>query len=120
MTGISREARAEREARVKCLTEQGWPATEIAAVLKISTRTVVRYRRVTGCSQPVGRHLTDDEIATAGEMLDDGCSYTEVARTLGVSAWAIATKYPGRSWTPSQVSAHGCLHRKFRCLPRSL
>lgn len=111
--GISPELRAEREARVKCLTEQGWPATEIAAVLKISTRTVVRYRRVTGCSQPVGRHLTDDEIATAGEMLDDGCPVQEVAKTLGVSAWAIAARYPGRAWTRSQISAFGCLHRRF-------
>lgn len=112
--GISPETIAKRRDRVKSLTDQGMTAPEIAALLKVSTRTVVRYRRATGCSQPVGRHLTDDEIATAGEMLDDGCPVQEVAETLGVSAWAITARYPGRAWTRSQISAFGGLHSRLR------
>ncbi len=112
--GISPEVKAERLARVKNLTDQGLSAQEIAALLKISTRTVVRYRNATGCSQPVGRRMTADEIATAGELLDEGCPVQEVAKTLGVSAWAIAARYPGRAWTRAQISAFGCLHRRLR------
>jgi len=112
--GISPETMAKRRARVKSLTDQGMTASEIAALLKVSTRTVVRYRQMTGCSHPVGRHMTADEVVKAGELLDDGCSYEEVARTLGVSSWAVAARYPGRAWTRSQVSALGNLHRRFR------
>jgi hypothetical protein len=114
MAGVAREVRAERLALVKCLTAQGWSAFAIADRLAVSERSVVRYRREAGCGQPVARHLTAADVATAGEMLDDGCSYEEVARTLGVSAWSIAVRYPGRSWTPSQVSAFGNLHKRFR------
>lgn len=114
MPGVPSDVRSERLARVKVLTAEGWAASDIAAELKVSRRTVVRYRRATGCARPAPRRLTTDEITVASELLDDGCSYEEVARTLGVSSSSIVARFPGRSWTPSQISAHGCLHRRFR------
>lgn len=113
MGGIPSDIKADRRARVKSLTAQGLTASEIADQLKVSERTVVRYRRATGCSQPVPRHLTADVVARAGEMLDDGCPYEEVARTLRVSPRSVAAWYPGRAWAPSQVSAFGNLHKRF-------
>lgn len=111
---LAEERKAERLARVKDLTAQGYTAPEIAARLKVSTRTVVRYRHAAGCAQPPPRHLTADIIAAAGKLLDDGCPYEEAARTLGVSSWAIAARYPGRAWTRSQVAAFGGLNRWLR------
>lgn len=114
MAEIDDAIKAEQLAMVKYLTLQGWSASRIAARLHICTRTVVRYRRATGCSQPSPHRMTADEIAAAGKLLDDGCSYEEVARTLGVSWSSIVARFPGRSWTPSQVGAFANLHRRFR------
>ena len=44
--------------------------------------------------------------ARVEEMLDDGCSATEISRTLGMTPTAVLARYPGRGWTPQQSNAH--------------
>lgn len=82
------------------LTRDGHTAAAIAAALRISTRTVHRSRRRAGIARPAAVPLSAAELARAAELLDDGCSYGEVARSLGRSSRrAIAKHFPGRGWT---------------------
>ncbi len=108
MTSTDRELVEARKARVAALTWEGKSAREIAAILGISDRTVVRLRRSSGCSggpAEAREPLPADYVAKAEAMLEDGCSYKEVARTLGCSHVWVARRFPGRGWTRSQGAA---------------
>lgn len=43
--------------------------------------------------------LTRAQYATAQRLLDDGCSYRETARTLGVGRASVMKALPGYGWT---------------------
>lgn len=58
--------------------------------------------------------LTDEEKRRAAELLDDGVSYREVARTIGRSASVICRRFPGRGWTVEQVAERASLDRRFQ------
>lgn len=96
---ITREAIEQRRDQIEQHTHAGLTAAQIADILGISERTVVRARRARGCQQgPPPRPMTAEEINQAREMLDDGCSYAEVARSLGRSSGVIRRLFPGRGW----------------------
>ena len=90
--------------RVRTLTAEGKSAREIAALAHTTQRTVVKYRERLGISQPhYGDHkMTDEDKAKAEQMFDDGCSATEIARTLGFAPCTIIKHFPGRQWTAKQ------------------
>lgn len=112
-----RAAIAERQDRVAAMTRCGISASDIAACLRITKRTVTRDRRAAGCNvSGPGIPLTEAEIARAAELLADGCSYHEVARTLGRGPKAIKHRFPGLSWTPHQISAHAATIRNLNRL----
>ena len=113
MGGVPAEVDAERQEQVKYWTAVGLPASVIAERLGVTIRTVVRYRKKTGCSRPRRPRMTADDIAAASRMLDDGCSYHEVGLTLGFAGPAIARHFPGRAWTRQQISEFGNLHRRL-------
>lgn len=93
----------ERRDRVAVMTRQGRSAPEIAAILGVTERTVIRDRVATGCARPVTwRTLTAEDLQLAQQLLDDGCSVVEVARTVGCSADTIHKHFPGRGWTLAQ------------------
>lgn len=48
---------------------------------------------------------TPDLQARAEALLDDGCSYRETARTLGVDHTTVRDHLPGRGWTRQQVGS---------------
>lgn len=96
----------ERKHRVAVLTRQGMTAREISEICGITTRTVVRDRHDVGIAQPVARRLTADEVKIAEDMLEDGASYSEIARTLGVHLTCISKRWPGRGWTYAQTNDH--------------
>lgn len=75
----------------------------IADALKVSPRTVQRHRRSAGIAKPF-RRVPEADFAVAQQMLDDGASYEEAARTVGCSAHAIAGRFPGRGWTQLEVA----------------
>lgn len=89
------EYRREMIAR---LTREGRSATEIAARLRISVRTVYRYRQITGASRNRCSPMSEDELAIARMLLEDGASYGEVGRTLGRRGFTISRRFPGRGW----------------------
>lgn len=99
----SREVIAARRARVVTLTRQGASISEIAVTLGITSRSVCRIRSELGAN--VGRPqapLTETELRTAATLLDEGCPYSEVARTIGRAPRSIRRYFPGRGWSPSE------------------
>lgn len=91
---------------IKRLTLAGVGAREIAARIGCTTRTVSRYRHTLGISQPPPPPLTDDEIAAIHRLADDGCSVTEIARTIGRGSNAVRRIRPDAVWTPTQIGQY--------------
>ena len=60
-----------------------------------------------------GYFATEEEKLRAKQMLVDGCSYEEVARTLGRYGSTIAAWHPGYQFTPAQIGAASAMARKM-------
>ena len=52
------------------------------------------------------------DLAFAKALLDDGASYTEAARTIGIHRTTLAQKIPGYGWTHREGGAYGYMVRK--------
>ena len=107
---------AWRRDRVMELTRDGRSARDIAEILGITERSVLRHRRAAGLSREPGTPMTADELRRAEALLNDGCSLQEVARTLGRSARTIKRRFPGRAWTRAQIDEHLSMIRRFKAL----
>ena len=105
---------AYRRERAATLTREGRSATEIADILGVSPRTVARYRRMTGTQlgEPSPR-LTDNQIELIRQLLEDGCSRAETARTVGVSPHAVRRHFPDKHWTREQTYEHLSAIKRF-------
>lgn len=57
--------------------------------------------------------LTPDQRDLALMFLDDGCSYEEVARTLGVPYTRVRREFPGRSWGLKESASFTAQTRKL-------
>jgi transposase-like protein len=64
--------------------------------------------------RPPRPKLTDEEKQLAEQLLSDGASMREVARTIGRSASVICRRFPGRGWTLEQVAERASLDRRFK------
>ena len=104
---------AERRDRVAELTRQGLTAGTIAEILGITKRSVQRHRSERGVTQPPAVHMTDRELLRAKEMLEDGASCREVARTLGRTHCTILNRFPEYKWTRSQAVQQSVLGRQM-------
>lgn len=78
-------------------TMQGWSLAQIATELGVAERSVSRMRKDLKINDPRPTPLTADERARIEAMLDDGCAYAEIARTLGRGQSTIMCNYPKRS-----------------------
>lgn len=94
-------------ARVAMMTTAGWSAQRIADTLNCHARTVTRIRVRLGIARPHSRWLTPDEVAWAERLLDDGCSISEVERTMGRAAGSLHRRFQGRGWTHQELSEFG-------------
>lgn len=105
-----------RDERIEALAQAGYNTRQIAAVERTTIRTVQRSRARLGIAAPKAENaLSAAELRRAADLLDDGASYREVARTLGRSDMTIAHHFPGRSqWPPSSSSGPGAQYRKLR------
>jgi len=108
------ETVAMRRERVIKLTQLGHTAGEISLQLGITKRQVVRIRAKAGIAQPKAPLLTADELRLAEELLDSGCSYCEVERTIGRSVHAIARAFPGRGWPKGEGARLAAFRRWMR------
>lgn len=91
---------------------------EIADILKISERTVHRYRRRAGFPTQPSEPWTAEDQRRADMLFDDGCSLNEVARTLGRTDTVIKRHCPGRKWTREQEKEW--MSKPYRTLRRQL
>jgi DNA-binding CsgD family transcriptional regulator len=103
---------------IVALTQSGRNAREIAERLRISERTVQRVRAASGCAELSAPRLTGSEILTAMEMLEDGASYGEVARTLGRAEQTISRNIPGYFFSKEQKAVAAALGRAMARLER--
>jgi DNA-binding CsgD family transcriptional regulator len=103
MSRGDREMVMWRRAEVVRLTGAGWSAHQIGQLLGITDRSVLRHRVAAGVAQPPVPPVTVEELARADALLADGCSYAEVARTLGRSTSPFRRSFPGRGWTTEQA-----------------
>lgn len=104
---------AARRERVVELTRQGYSAPAIAQFLGITKRSVVRIRSDMGIArEPSGPPLTNAEKDRAALLLGDGCSYTDVGRTLGRHPRSIARHFPGMGWDREQCVQLAVLSRR--------
>jgi transposase len=76
------------------MTRQGYSITEIALAVGVSDRTVSRYRLQLGLTKPPHVPWTEEEHAFAERLLQDGCPYREVARTLGRDYKTVMRHHP--------------------------
>src|SRR6185436_20800013 len=105
---------AWRRERVIELTRFGHPAQAIEAQLGITKRQVSRIRVATGIAQQPAPRITEEELRTAAELLDSGCSYLEVARTLDRCPRTIAYHFPGRGWQKGEGARLAAFRRWMR------
>jgi hypothetical protein len=107
-----------RRRRVAQLHHEGHTAAYIARSLNVSTKTVERDRGVFGLSPPGPPRFTPQELSWAREMLDEGCNYAEVARTLRRSPGGLRRHLPGYELNIHQVSELGAMGRWLNRLDR--
>lgn len=100
-------------AQVRRMTAAGMSGREIARTIDIAPSTVFRMRKEAEVTGRVNRPWQDDELRRAEAHLEDGCSLSEVARTLGRPLSSVRKKFPGRRWTHQQVNDHNRAAREF-------
>lgn len=110
----------QRRDRVAELTRRGLSTKQIAEALGVTTCTVKRARRERGCQAPTPRPFDAAEIARAESLFADGCSCTEVARTLGRDPSTIWRRWPDRAWTKRQVAEYTAALRRNRAILEGL
>lgn len=113
--GVSEAEIRLRWEQVVFLTRRGLTAPVIAERLGVSTATVYRVRRlrdVHTMRQQRMRRFTAEEDALCRRMLEDGASYSEVARTVGRHREVINRRYPGLGWTRQQCGEWTTMIRK--------
>lgn len=101
---------------VKKMTLEGLNAKEIAIRLGISRRQVLRLRRKTGVIRERAPVMTEEEIERARILLEDGCPYNEVARTLGRCPETIRNRFPGFGLSKQEVALYSGVAKRFFAL----
>lgn len=93
----------------------GMSARGIAERFGVTTRTVVRWRNRMHLSHaPATERHPDEDREIARRLLEDGCSFLEAARTVGVSQWTIRRWFPdATAWTKQQASEHAAFIRRM-------
>lgn len=102
--------------RIITLARYGYTTAEIADHLGCSARTVQRHRSAAGVGTLKVPNLSADEVARAAELLDDGASYRETARTLGRGVSQIIARFPGRGWTRDQINEYRVMKKQLEAL----
>lgn len=96
---------AERDVEFLQCEQAGMSAAQMAERFNVSTRTIERWRNrlgVTHCAQTP--RMPDSARRQAEYLLDQGCSFSETARTVGVSWKTIYRWFPDRHpWSRQEV-----------------
>lgn len=107
--------REQRDVDFLACDRAGMSARQLAERFGVTARTVQRWRKRLGVKhrQYVEKHPKSDR-AMVEYLLDEGCSFTEAGRTIGVSDVTIRRWFPDRSaWTKQEVVEYAVLIRQF-------
>ncbi|UZT28743.1 helix-turn-helix DNA binding protein [Nocardia phage NS-I] len=104
-----RERAEERRSEVRRLRRAGKTVAQVAETLGVARETVSRDLKALGMGTPV-RRVSAEDWARAEALLDDGASYSEAARTIGVAVSTVRNRYPGRGmpagwWWANELKA---------------
>lgn len=112
---IGSEKRVDR-AEVERLTRLGRSAKYIAVRLNCSDRTVTRIRAELGISDARNGSygpVPPARLRLAEVMLDDGASYAEVSRSIGMAWETLRRHFPGRGMSPQVAGGLSRMVQKF-------
>lgn len=104
----------ERRERVVALTRQGMSAVAIADKMDITTQTVVRDRLACGIAKTSHKRIADEERPAIKALLEDGCPYSEVARTFGYTDTTIKKHFPGYGLSPEDAAVFNRAQKLFK------
>lgn len=106
---------AELTRKIAALTRQGHTANDIAVQLRITPRTVVRHRARAGVAKTRAPFITDAQLAQARQLMEDGCSREETARTVGISVASLTHHIPEFPlWSRAEASTYARACREAR------
>ena len=109
------ESQAERDADFLRCEQSGMTAAQIAERYGVTIRTVTRWRTRLGVNHrpPAIMHPVSDR-ALVERLLDEGCSFLEAARTVGVDRSTVKRWFPDREpWSRSEVGRFAWLVRRY-------
>lgn len=102
-----------RRQQVRDMTRAGMTAAAIASRLGVTERTVQRDRGIVGVAQrSTSVEVTPAMLTRIEELLDDGCSALEAARTVRCSQTQVLARFPGRGWSRDQIVQHALVVRR--------
>jgi len=83
------------------LHNEGLNATQLAAELGYSVKTIQRHRRALGLTipPPPPTRITPEWTARVQALLDDGVSIREAALTMGCNRETIYRRFKGQGWS---------------------
>ena len=103
-----------RKARAIEMYLNNWDFDIIASELGVHRDTAVRYTQGVRIKRRAPRKLTEEELATALELLEGRAGYAETARTLDVPTRTLRILFPGHSLTPEESIERAHLGTKLK------
>lgn len=87
------------------LHSEGLNATQLAAELGYSVKTIQRHRRRLGLTipPPPQTRITPEWTARVQALLDDGVSIREAALTMGCDRKTIYRRFKGQGWSQKEA-----------------
>lgn len=107
--------RDQRDIDFLACDRAGMSARQLSERFGVTDRTVQRWRKRLGIKhrQYVQKHPKSDRDLVE-HLLDEGCSFAEAARTVGVAASTIRQWFPDRKpWTRQECSEYAVLIRQL-------
>lgn len=112
---LERHRREQRDVDFLACERAGMSARQLAERFDVTSRTVQRWRKRLGIKyrQYVQKHPASDHEMVE-YLLNEGCSFAEAARTVGVSDTTIYQWFPDRKpWTKQECADYAVLIRQM-------
>ena len=89
---------------IRQMHELGLSSKQMAETLGCTETTIFRIRKQLGISP--GQRMTPELREKVQAALDEGQSWMEIQRTLGVQHSTMKKHFPGTAWTKEQTKEH--------------
>ncbi|QWY84638.1 helix-turn-helix DNA binding domain protein [Microbacterium phage Footloose] len=108
-------SQAERDKDFLRCEQSGMTAAQIAERYGVTIRSVSRWRTRLGVNHlPPAYVRPPSDRALVERLLDEGCSFSEAARTVGVHRSTIVRWFPDREpWSKSEAGKFAAIVRRY-------